>query len=99
MTKKVSFSKKWDELVRCVYFLKRVPDVLLMERLEISPPSWKVWKSQFIEKSKYSPETVVSEEGQEIDIKIMYIKKEKRWEWENWSHTDNDSPFEKRERE
>jgi len=100
MVNKINFESKWNQLARIVFLLKSVPDVIMMERLDFSPSSWKVWKSKLIEKAMYHTADVFSnEENREIQIKIKYIKKDKKWEWEDCAHIENNSPFEKRERE
>jgi hypothetical protein len=85
MTKKLSFTSKWRELVNVVFEYNGIPDIMVMEYLKINPPSWKIWRTSFIEKAKISfPEIFSSKENKEIVIKINYEKKEKEWKWKEF---------------
>jgi hypothetical protein len=85
MTKKIDFKSKWFELVEIVVSWDIIPDVTLMELMEFSPTSWKIWKSKFDEKSKIHTEKY-NNFGKEIMIEIKYIKKEKKWTWKEKCH-------------
>ena len=89
MTQKISFSKKWDYLVSVVFDNTFVPDVLLMIELRFTPHSWKVWKSKFIERSKYGTQKRIRyTTKKEVIFKIIYDKKHKMWSYEETSPTE-----------
>jgi len=86
MTEKISFTKKWNYLVQVVFDNRYVPDVLLMEKLGFSPHSWKVWKSKFIERSRYGTQTKTQyDTKKEVTFKIKYDKKHRMWSYEETS--------------
>lgn len=80
MTYKKDFRWIWSRLLDCVMNSKdrKIADVNLMEKLNFSPPSWKVWKPMFIEKSKQVG-VYKNESNKKIGYMILYIKKEKIW--------------------
>ena len=86
MTQKISFSKKWDYLISFVFDNVIVPDVLLMDELHFTPHTWKVWKSKFIERSKYGTQKRIQyTTKKEVIFKITYDKKNKMWGYEKTS--------------
>lgn len=54
-------------------------DVILMEELNFTPPSWKVWRSQLIQKFSLMKYNGVTESGKESQYQIKYVKKSKIW--------------------
>ena len=89
MTEKKSFSKNWDYLVSVVFDNGPVPDVLLMLELKFTPPSWKIWKSKFLERSKYGTYTKKRyPSNKEVTFSIIYDKKSKMWDFEETSSTE-----------
>ncbi len=59
---------------------EEVPDVILMEELNFTPPSWKMWKPKLIEKlSLYNYTRTDKNTGMVIEYRITYNKKEKMW--------------------
>ncbi len=55
-------------------------DVTLMEKLNFTPPNWKIWKPKLIEKlslGKYS--ATMRESGEKVQYRIVYIKTSKTW--------------------
>ena len=57
-----------------------MPDVTLMEKLNFTPPNWKIWKPKLIEKFSLGKYTAtVRESGKEIQYQVMYSKKTKTW--------------------
>jgi len=60
-----------------------MPDVTLMEKLNFTPPSWKIWKPKLIEKfslGKY--DGTIKESGKKIQYQITYNKRAKTWNLE-----------------
>ncbi len=55
-------------------------DVILMVKLNFTPPSWKIWKPKLIEWFSLKKYTGISDESREkISYRIVYIKTMKTW--------------------
>jgi len=80
MTQKIIFSDITTKAFRVIERRETMLDVDLMIVLGFSPPAWKVWKPQLIQKltNMMLPKTENNEDGY-IVIKITYNKKEKTW--------------------
>ncbi|AJW71230.1 hypothetical protein [Nitrosopumilus adriaticus] len=86
MSSKINFTSKWNYLVKIIFENHNVPDVLLMEELRFTPHTWKVWKSKFIERSRYSIcKRKNYETKKEISFQVVYDKKQKMWKFEETS--------------
>jgi hypothetical protein len=83
MTRKKHFGYIWDRLMDIVKEHDVIYDADLMIKLDFSPPSWKVWKAKFKEKSDYTRITFTRPDGTKTDHKITYHKKTKSWHWED----------------
>ncbi len=81
MTRKMDFTKKWNELM--IQLQKNedgMYDVELMEELGFTPPSWKVWKPQFVLKANTTEwHTGDPTKDDYKEWKIMYYKRKKHW--------------------
>ena len=79
MTKKLVFSEIAVKGMEYVKEQGSIPDVMLMQRLGFTPPSWKVWKPALID--IYSIHTFPKSYGRDEvgKIKIECSKKEKVW--------------------
>jgi len=84
MTQKKHFSYIWDRLAHIVKDQNKIGDANLMMELDFSPPSWKVWKSKFIEKSNCTVFTIKTQDETMTNHRIIYHKKAKIWTWNNF---------------
>ena len=82
----MDFTKIWNELM--VQLQKNedgMYDYELMEELGFTPPSWKVWKPKFIQKSQikeYYTGDITKKDEPDSDYKqweIKYYKRRKFW--------------------
>lgn len=83
MTEKISFGKKWGQILVSVERQKQIADVDLMLILGFTPPSWKIWKPKLIEYSML--DHIITSKFSEEDktpYKIVYDKSTKSWLWE-----------------
>jgi len=56
---------------------KKMSDAEVMVNLGFSPPSWKVWKQQFIIYGEAKP--VPNEDNESYQYYVKYQKQEKNW--------------------
>lgn len=83
MSAKKNFGIIWNKLTQFVKDENEINDVDLMMKLNFSPPSWKVWKSQFRDKSECTKIIFTNPDGIKSEHKITYNNKMKTWSWEN----------------
>lgn len=80
MTKKLDFVEIAMDAFSFIEKEETVLDVDLMIKLGFSPPAWKVWRSQLIQKLT---NTILPKSEREIDdetkIKITHDKKKTSW--------------------
>ena len=80
MVRTRNFGRMWKKLCEKVTAsaYMTVADVTLMEYLELSPPSWKVWKPKLIEKSRIYL-YIDYEDNIPTHFHISYDKRNKTW--------------------
>lgn len=82
MTYKKDFKSIWSQLNDILKEETFILDVDLMIKLRFSPPSWKVWKSKFLE---YARTRTIYHHNFKTDkrkyYQILYNKKRKEWSW------------------
>ena len=61
-----------------IYNEGKIYDVILMEKTEFTPSSWKAWKSKLIEKFSITAYDVIMD-GIKRQFQAYYDKKEKQW--------------------
>ena len=80
MTKKLDFVEIAMNAFRFIENKETVLDVDLMIRLGFSPPAWKVWRPQLIQKlTNITLPKFEQEKDDETKIKIAYDKKKTLW--------------------
>jgi len=87
MVERKSFVRLFDSL--CNNLLKakekKMSDAEVMINLGFSPPSWKVWKQQFINYGEAKP--VTNEDNESNQYYVKYQKQEKKWYLESMELT------------
>jgi len=77
LTQKLEFTEIAVKAMEYVIEQGSVHDVRLMQHLDFSPQSWRVWKLKLIE--IFSIQTFSKSDSKTGKIKIEYNKKEKLW--------------------
>ena len=77
MTQKLEFNEIAVKAMEYVIEQGSVHDVRLMQHLDFSPQSWRVWQPKLIE--IFSIQTFSKLDNKTGKIKIEYNKKEKLW--------------------
>jgi len=77
LTQKLVFSEIAMIALKVISREGSVHDVVLMQQLGFTPPSWKIWKPKLIE--IFSINTFSKLDSKTGKIKIEYSKKEKLW--------------------
>ena len=77
-------TKDFEHFAKCAANLilkeEEMADVLLMNELNFTPPSWKIWKSKLIEWFAVNVYAITNNETNLVtSYKIIYDKKEKKW--------------------